>query len=735
MFKKIDKPLLLDNKLLLLDILFIVVAMSIALYVKYSFASYTEYMHQYFFNKDRILTTNDAYHYATATKDLISGHLGDNAFFPLASLELPSLLSAAIYYITPVSISSLIFFMPIFVSVLFVIPVYLLTKEISNRYAAFFASLLATLSQGYINRTIGGYYDTDMLVLTLPMFGIYFLFRILKHNNIKDVIFAAIFFMISLSWHKVSATFLLGTALLIAIIYILIAYRKNLKLLESIGILIIAISIINIIFKIVLILILLHFMADRVLICKSFTSKIKSKIKYQSVIIFLLALIVLLAANMDLIIARIDTYITGHMIDSASVAVKSTSGSIIELQPLPFDDLIKRVIGDKITFIIASFGILVMFIKEPKTLLLLPFLILSLASLKFGSRFVMFGAPVFSMGYFYLIYSISLYAKRLFDDKIVINGVKIAFLLAFGYLAIIPNYYYTLNFMLPPLINNGEIIALDKIKQDSHNRRDITISWWDYGFMVTYYSNTSPIISGTDLDGINHFLASSILTNTSQVAAYNLAKYVANVYFTKDKKLDSLNILDRVIVSNNAKGKEKEFFNSLSKSPVKDISTNNIYIYIPISILPITTSIEQFSDIDLKTGKEKYNINNIKLIQYDNFTAQNDGKYKLKDGEYIFDSNTGKIFNKDNNTSLQMQQFHIIERKNGVLVDKVKVYNKDKSKFHIIYHKELNKFFIIDERTNDSLIVQLFLYENYDKNLFTPIYLGEDSKAYKLKNL
>lgn len=728
MFKKIDK-------LLLLDILFIVIAMSIALYLKYSFASYTEYMHQYFFNKQRILTTNDAYHYATATRDLINGHLGNDAFFPLASLELPSLLSAAIYYIIPVSISSLIFYMPIFVSILLVIPVYLLTKEICNRYVAVFTALLATLAQGYINRTIGGYYDTDMLVLTLPMFGIYFLFRILKHNNIKDVIFAAIFFMISLSWHKVSATFLLGTALLISIIYILIAYRKNLKLLESIGILIIAISIINVIFKIVLILILLHFMADNVLIFKSLTQKIKSKIKYQSIIIFLLALVVLFAANIDLIIARIDTYITGHMIDSTSIAIKSTSGSIVELQPLPFDDLIKRVIGDKITFIIASIGILVMFFREPKTLLLLPFLILSIASLKFGSRFAMFGAPIFAIGYFYLIYSISLYAKKIFDDKIVINGVKLAFLAAFGYLAIIPNYYYTLNFMLPPLINNGEIIALDKIKQDSHNRRDITISWWDYGFMVTYYSNTSPIISGTDLDGINHFLASSILTNTSQVAAYNLARYVASVYFTKNDKLEKLDMLDRVIESNNAKGREVEFFNSLSKAPIKNIHTNNIYIYLPISILPITTNIEQFSDIDFKSGKPKYDIKNIKLIQFNNFVAEGDGKYKLKDGEYTFDSETGKIFNKDSDTSLQMQQFHILERKNGVLVDKTKVYNHDKTKFHMIYDKELDKFFIIDERTNDSLIVQLFIYENYDKNLFTPIYLGEDSKVYKLKDL
>lgn len=728
MIKQIKK----FDKLVLLDLAFIIVAIAIALYAKYSFANYTEPLHNYYFNKERILTTNDAYHYATATRDLINHHLGDEAFFPVASLELPSLLSAAIYYIFPISISSLIFLMPIFISTLLAIPVFLLTKEISNRYVAFFAALLAPLTQGYINRTIGGYYDTDMLILTLPLFAIYFLFRILKYNHIRDTILAAIFVMLSLGWHKTSATYVLGLTLFLAIIYILITYKRNARLLESLGVLIISLSMINIFIKLILVAILLHFMADRVLIARDFTRKIKERLKYKSLIIFLVALAVILVANMDLIIARLGTYITGNMLDSSSIAIKGTGGSIIELQPLPFSDLVQRVMGDNITFALALLGILVMFIKAPKTLLLLPFLLLSLSSLKLGSRFAMFGAPIFAMGYFYLIYSICLYVKKIFDDKIVINGVKAAALIAFGYLAIIPNYYYAFNFMLPPLVNSGELVALDEIKKDSNNRRDISISWWDYGFMVPYYSNTHPIISGTDLDGVNHFLASEVLTNTNQTAAYNLAKHIANIYFTKDTKLLPLNILERVIASNDAKGREEEFFSSLSKAPIKDMQTNNVYIYLPISILPITTSIEQFSDIDFKSGKSKYDINSMKLVQYSDFSPKDKGKFALNHGEFLFDSNSGKLTNKDTNSSMQMQQFHIIERKGNALVDTAKKYNDDKSKLHVIYHKELNQFFIIDERTNNSLIVQLLVYENYDRKLFKPIYLGEESKAYKL---
>ncbi|RDU60932.1 STT3 domain-containing protein [Helicobacter sp. MIT 14-3879] len=718
------------DKYLLLDLAFILIAIFIAIYTRYIFVDYTQPIKSYFFNGERILTTNDAYHFATATRDFINKHFGDDAFYPLASYELPSLLSAAVYYIFPISISSLFFLMPIFVSSLFAIPIYLITKELSNRYIAFFASLLAPMTQGYVNRTSAGYYDTDMLVLTLPLFGVYFLFRILKYNNFRDVVFAIIFFILSLMWHKVSATYILGTSIFIAIIYVIAIERKNIKLFESLGVLIIAISFINIFLKLFLILLILHFMSNRVLIFNNLTQSIKSKLKYQSLLIFLIAISVLLVANMDLIISRLSTYITGNMVES-SIAIKSTHGTILELQPLSFANLVERVIGDYISFSIASIGIILVFIKQPKTLILLPFLILSLLSMKIGMRFAMFGAPIFSIGFFYLIYFVTLYLKRIFNDKIVIDTIKAAILCAFGYLAIIPNYYYTINFLLPPISYTGEIQALDSINKDSKNKRDITISWWDYGFMIPYYSNTHSLISGTDLDGINHFIASKILVNTNQISSYNLAKMVSDIYFTKDNNLIKLNILDRILQKYNTKGNEEVFFNSLSKLSFKDIKTNDVYIYLPNSILPITTVIEQFSDIDFKSGKPTYNVDDRKLVQYNSISKEGIN-YKLNDS-YIFNPNRGTLLSTKTNNILQFQKFHIIERKNGALKTTTKSYNDDKSNLHIIYSKELGAFFAIDERTNNSLIVQLFIYENYDKNLFELLYTSTESKAYKLK--
>ena len=156
-----------------IDIFFIALAIFISIYAREAFVDFSGAFVYFFFEGNRILTTNDAYHFATATKDLINGNI-DDAFYPIASFEMPSIISAIFYYILPFSIDNLFFFLPIILSSLVAIPIYLLAKDMTNQYFALFAAILVPLSIGYSNRTPGGYYDTDMLILFFPVFGVYF---------------------------------------------------------------------------------------------------------------------------------------------------------------------------------------------------------------------------------------------------------------------------------------------------------------------------------------------------------------------------------------------------------------------------------------------------------------------------------------------------------------------------------------------------------------------------------
>ena len=714
-----------------LDVFFIAIAIFISIYAREAFVYYSSAFSYYFFDSNRLLTTNDAYHFATATKDLINGNLKD-AFYPIASLEMPSILSAIFYYLLPVSIDDLFFFLPMVLSSLVAIPMYLLAKDMTNKYFALFAAILTPLSIGYSNRTIGGYYDTDMLMLFFPLFGMYFLYRILKQYSLRDVIFASIFFILALLWHKVSATYLLTVSIFFAFIYVLLKDRKNLKLYEALGVLIVSISFINIYIKLILLAILLHFMSDKVLFFQNITDKIKSKIKYKSVLILLIGCAVFIIANLDLITSRFATYVTDKMITQSAITLHSTSGTIMELAPLTIANLAERTMGDNATFVIGLIGIIAMFAKINKSIILLPFLLLSLLSLKFGLRFSMFGAPVFSLGYFYLLYFLLNFLNNIFKDKILLNGVKFILSIAFALFAIMPNYYHTKNYFIPPVVLGNEINALDAIKKDSNNRNDLSISWWDYGFLIPYYANTRAIIQGTDLDGVNHFISSFILSSSSQRASYNMSKLIAEAYHTDNKDLVKYHNLDRILHKYNATKDPKSFIDSLGDSSfIAPKINHNIYLYIPYSILSIQTAIDEFSDIDYSNGKVLHDEKSKTLAQYTSIVDKKD--YYLLDGEFEFYPQEGIFKSIESGKFINVQQFHIIEKIGDRLQTTSTKYSDDKTKLHIIYSKELNIFFAIDTRTNSSLSVQLFLYENYDENLFSLIHSDKGAKAYKLK--
>lgn len=714
-----------------IDIFFIAIAIFISIYAREAFVYYSSAFTYYFFDGNRLLTTNDAYHFATATKDLINGNIND-AFYPIATLEMSSILSAAFYYLLPFSIDDLFFFLPIMLSSLVAIPVYLLAKDMTNKYFALFAAILTPLSIGYSNRTIGGYYDTDMLVLFFPLFGIYFLYRILKQYNLRDVVFAAVFFILALLWHKVSATYILTASIFFAFLYLLIKDRKKLKQYEALGILIISISLINIYIKLILLIILLHFMSDKVLFFQDITDKIKSKIKYKSILILLIGCGVFIVSNLDLITSRFATYVTDKMITQSAITLHTTSGTVMELAPLTISNLAERTMGDNATFVIGLIGIIVMFVKVKRSIILLPFLLLSFLSLKLGLRFSMFGAPVFSIGYFYLLYFLLNFLNAFLKDKMALNGIKFIISICFALFAIMPNYYHTKNYFVPPVVLGNEIDALDSIKKDSESRDDLTISWWDYGFLIPYYSNTRAIIQGTDLDGVNHFISSFILSSSSQLASYNMSKLIAEALYTDDKELMKYHSLDRILHQYHAIKDPKSFMDSLGDSSFNAPKINrNIYLYIPYSILAIQTAIDEFSDIDYSNGKVLHDEKSKTLAQYTSIADKNN--YYLLDGEFEFYPKSGIFKSIKSGKSINVQQFHIINRVGDELQTTTTKYSDDKKKLHIIYSKELNMFFAIDERTNSSLSVQLFLYENYDKNLFSLVHSSKGAKAYKLK--
>ncbi|MCW1552555.1 dolichyl-diphosphooligosaccharide--protein glycosyltransferase subunit STT3, partial [Campylobacter jejuni] len=110
-----------------------------------------------------MIISNDGYAFAEGARDMIAGfHQPNDLSYYGSSL---STLTYWLYKITPFSFESIILYMSTFLSSLVVIPIILLANEYKRPLMGFVAALLASIANSYYNRTMSGYYDTDMLVI------------------------------------------------------------------------------------------------------------------------------------------------------------------------------------------------------------------------------------------------------------------------------------------------------------------------------------------------------------------------------------------------------------------------------------------------------------------------------------------------------------------------------------------------------------------------------------------
>ena len=123
------------------------------------------------FNDSLMIISNDGYVFAEGARDKIAGFHQPN---DLSFIDSPlAILTYFVYKLTPFSFESIILYMSVFLSSLIVVPVLLIARIYGNLKAGFVAALLASVANSYYNRTMAGYFDTDMLVISLPMLLIY----------------------------------------------------------------------------------------------------------------------------------------------------------------------------------------------------------------------------------------------------------------------------------------------------------------------------------------------------------------------------------------------------------------------------------------------------------------------------------------------------------------------------------------------------------------------------------
>ena len=146
----------------------------------------------FIWNNQLMINTNDGYFFASGVqKELFGLHADNPRVFGMWDYGV-IFFTTLLVKITPFSIETIILYMPAIISSLVVIPIILITRLYGQSLWGFFAALLGSIAWSYYNRTMTGYYDTDMFSAMAPMFILFFLMKSTIDFNLRSGLYAAL---------------------------------------------------------------------------------------------------------------------------------------------------------------------------------------------------------------------------------------------------------------------------------------------------------------------------------------------------------------------------------------------------------------------------------------------------------------------------------------------------------------------------------------------------------------
>lgn len=688
----------------------------------YQFDSYDAFK----FNDEFMINTNDGYIWAEGARDILAGGHQENDLSPIQSAV--SQLTAFIAKILPVPFETIIFYIPAFFSSLVVIPLILIGRSLGKVEVGFIAALIASIAWSYYNRTMVGYYDTDMLNIVFPLFLLWSLILAVRTKEEKYILFTGLEIIAYRWWYPQSYSLEFAFFVLILAYVVYLAFKKQefnyeLKLIIT---MLFAMVYLPSFVRIVIV----------VLLYTGFKKELLEKYLY-----YLLAvafLIFTVTGGLNPIWSQLKGYVfKDHISISGTDELKlhfyTVMQTIREAGKIPFETFANRISGHTVTFVMSVIGYLWLVIRYKAMLLALP--LLGLGFLAYGIpglipagglRFTIYAVPVMALGIAYLIVEVS----RLISDKLQNKRISLityySLLITLMTLSLAPNVKHVINYKVPTVFSKDEVSVLDKLKSIA-GREDYVISWWDYGYPIRYYADVKTLADGGKHSGAVNFPVSYALTNPELQAAKMArldVEYTEQAFKLSDEKRQSSNIAQMTL---DYGFKDANDFLAFIKTDIKlPKKTRDIYFYLPFKMLNIYPTVTLFSNLDLMTGKKK------KEPLFYISGSYNEGS------QYIDIGNNIKLLKKGAKLIVGKKQTTIkrfvktMYEKSGKLSKQIQHINS-RSNINVIYMSNYKTFLVVDDKIYNSLYFKLFVLEEYDEDLFEPTILSPLAKVYKLK--
>lgn len=671
-----------------------------------------------------MINTNDGYYWAEGARDLLAGTHQKFDGSPID--QAPAQLTFLLAKIVPVSFETLIFYMPAVLGSLIVFPMMLIAYNLGMIEVGFLASLLASIAVSYYNRTMIGYYDTDMLNIVFPTLLLWSLILALRTKEDKYLLITAVEIIAYRWWYPQSYSLEFAYLGLI-LVYALVFERK-----ESFPIKLIAMML----FAMMGLPIFARLIGVSVLYALFKQKKLASYVWY---ILAIGSILFFATGGFSPIWAQLKSYVFKDAIDVSQQGLElhffSVNQTIREAGDIPFSVFAERISGHTITFAASIVGYALLVRRYKAMLLGLPLMGLGFLALWGGLRFTIYAVPVCALGVAYLLFILSSSITGFFVNETLGRILKSGFVVTASLVVLYPNVAHIIEYRVPTVLNKTEVEQLASLRNNV-GREDYIVTWWDYGYPLRYYADTKTLIDGGKHGGDVNFPVSFMLTNTQESAA-RLARleveYTEKAFVTAEENETKTKEQPKKIINNTAQmsldygfNNANDFLDALQTPLNLPQKTREIYFYLPFRMLSIFPTVAQFSNLDIMSGKTVRHPffyetsrfqDGVKLLQLGNGIALDKEKGALKIGSNEVGVRTFIQTGYDERGTFVKQQQSL--HPNGEL--------------NVIYMQTYNTFLIVDNAMFESTYIQLFVLENADGRFFEPISLEPYAKIYRLK--
>jgi dolichyl-diphosphooligosaccharide--protein glycosyltransferase/undecaprenyl-diphosphooligosaccharide--protein glycosyltransferase len=238
--------------------------------------------------------------------------------------------------------------MPAFFGSLVVVPIILIGHTLKQSKVGFIAALIGSVTWSYYNRTMIGYYDTDMLNIVFPMMVLWALmFSIIEQKN-RYLILVVVLMLLSAWWYPKNDA-LNSAMVFMALIYAFVFHKKELFNYKLFIFALIALAIIPVwikLFLVIVIFCLFHF---------------RPELGRKTVIpLLIISIFVYITSGaLNNILSSVNLYLVNRLFaeDLPQLFFYDVINTVREAGAISFETFANRISGSIITFLLASIGV------------------------------------------------------------------------------------------------------------------------------------------------------------------------------------------------------------------------------------------------------------------------------------------------------------------------------------------------------------------------------------------